>query len=259
LLEVRGVSVLDLEGRLRAGAVRTDAPVPGVGWLPAYDVLDLGRHLASTEARSGQRVLPVQPTPTRTREHGQRLARELKRLVDHAPFEVRFLDADLAENRSFLRGLCDGLDELAPGVTWSARVGPHHVDQPLLEKMQAAGCRRVTLFVDAIAERRGAVESPLMSDAERVARASNHLGVEVGLELGVGHPGETPQDLQLALRWVEQLAPHKAQLVWKGPGQLRAAERQLLNRLAEAARSGEATGRRALLGLWLGWRALRPA
>lgn len=263
LLSLPGLTVLDLEGKVQTS---TAGPGPRTYALPAYDVVDLERHLDRTERRVGRRLLPVRaevPTVGSAWAAGHRLAAWLLRVIEmHPNAEPRFVDQDLALDRSFLRGLCDGLhgglQYPAKPVSWSARVDAHHVDQPLLERMRAAGCRRVTVCAEAFAERCVSVAGPLLADAERVARAATRLGIEVALELGVGHPGEGPKDLDLALKWLEDLAPLRARLVWRGPERLGGAERRLLAGLAEAARQGNAS-RKALFRLWLAWMRAREA
>jgi hypothetical protein len=237
---------------LQWGLARPPAP-EAKAWRLAFDGVDLERHLDATRARAGQRVLPYVAAPGATSAAGAFVARACVELARaHALDELRFVDDDLARDRSFALALAEALAASGFAVPWTARVSAHRVDQPLLEAMRRAGCREVSVAAHLAAT---GPSEPLLDDARRVASAARRLGLALTLDLALGGARVRRGELELALLRLADLGPGRVRVHWRGPGALRPFEARLLEWTLGAARSGAAGPLRRSLAE--AWRALR--
>ena len=212
------------------GGVRVNArrpPIADLDSLPpaAYDLLPHG--LYSTPF-SGKRLVTSMVTSRgcpyscsfcdsrvvhgrRYRAHSaERVVEEIRQLAGRFGIrEVLFKDSEFTLERARTERFCDLLVSGGPRVSWTCSARVDRVDEPLLRRMAAAGCRVIQFGVEsadaaviAALEKRITVEQ--VREAFRAARAA---GIETVANLMVGTPQETADSIRSTLRLVREIRP----------------------------------------------------
>ena len=109
-----------------------------------------------------------------------------------------FKDDTFTLRRDRTRELCRGMLRQLPGITWSCLTRADCVDEELVRLMARAGCRHVELGLESgcpeVLEKIGKGET-----VEQVGRAVGwfrRAGVATALNIIVGFPGETPEQMR---------------------------------------------------------------
>jgi radical SAM superfamily enzyme YgiQ (UPF0313 family) len=211
--------------RPRVNAMR--APVADLDSLPppAYDLLPLG--LYSTPFSGKRSVISMVtsrgcPYPCtfcdafvvhgkKYRAHSaERVVEEIRHLADCFGIrEVLFKDSEFTLDRDRVERFCDLMAGGGPRVAWTCSARVNCVDEPLLRRMAAAGCRVIQFGVEsadpAVLE---ALKKRITLDRVREAfRAARAAGIETVANLMVGTPGETRESIEATRRLVGEIRP----------------------------------------------------
>jgi radical SAM superfamily enzyme YgiQ (UPF0313 family) len=227
----RGETPRALEGiALRdAGGIRVNpprSPVADLDALPpaAYDLLPMGEY--ATPFSSAGRVTSLVTSrgcPYRCafcdawvvmgrqyRAHSAgRVYEEVGRLArDFGVRDVLFKDSEFTVDRGRVERFCD-LMRGGPRVSWTCSARVDTVDEALLRRMAAAGCRVVQLGVEsADPEVLRALRKGIRPERVRAAfAAARAAAVETVANLMVGAPGETRESIEATVRLVSEIRP----------------------------------------------------
>jgi radical SAM superfamily enzyme YgiQ (UPF0313 family) len=224
VVRIPGIAFMD-RGRPRVNGGR--APIANLDELPppAYDLLPLG--LYSTPFSGKRHVVAMVtsrgcPYPCtfcdafvvhgrKYRAHSaDRVVEEIRGLIDaFGVREVVFKDSEFTLDRYRVERFCDLMADGGPRVTWTCSARVNCVDEPLLLKMAAAGCRVVQFGVesgdpavlDALKKK---ITIEKIREAFRAARAA---GIATVANLMVGTPSETWGSIEATLRLVREIRP----------------------------------------------------
>ncbi len=135
------------------------------------------------------------------------IAHELSELRDHWGLRAfAFLDDSFAVGRERATDLCAHLAPL--GLHWTCTAHPAHLDRAVLSAMHGAGCGGVDIGMESgDPQRLRAIGKGVTVDRTlAVVRACRERGLHVVVNLMFGWPGETEQELDNTLRFMDQAA-----------------------------------------------------
>jgi radical SAM superfamily enzyme YgiQ (UPF0313 family) len=123
---------------------------------------------------------------------------------------VNFVDLTAATNRRWTLGLCDALEERAPGVSWQLPVGTRieAIDREVLQRLWDTGCRNVTFAPESGSERLLEVmdKRVKLDKVLDAVREGNRIGLRTMINILIGHPEETWADLRKSVRFTLKAA-----------------------------------------------------
>lgn len=132
----------------------------------------------------------------------------------HAIRHFTFIDELFLGNRERVEAILHGLRELGQDIRWKVANGSiWHIDEPLLEAMHAAGCRRINLSVESGSQRvlREIIHKPIKLEMfAPVVCKCKALGIDVAINFVIGFPGETWEEIRQTIDFAEQLDPDLA-------------------------------------------------
>jgi hypothetical protein len=141
----------------------------------------------------------------------ERAAKAIRRLRElHGVDRFHFLHSTLNFSREYFLALCRSLSSLAPGILWSDCVRPHCFDTELAEAARAAGAVRLVFGFESASERVLAMIGKKQRPHEVAAalRAAHGAGIWTALEVIVGFPGETQEDLKETIGFLNKNAAY---------------------------------------------------
>jgi len=112
---------------------------------------------------------------------------------------INFVDLTAATNRKWTLGLCDALEERAPGITWQLPVGTRieAIDREVLERIYATGCRNITFAPESgsprlleLMDKRVKLDHVMQAVVE-----GTDVGLRTTINILIGHPEERWSDL----------------------------------------------------------------
>ena len=212
------------------GAVRVNArrpPIADLDSLPpaAYDLLPRGLYSTPVSGRSDvtsmvtSRGCPYRCAfcdarvvhGRRYRAHSaERVVEEIRQLTGRFGIrEVLFKDSEFTLDRARTERFCDLLLSGGPRVAWTCSARVDRVDEALLRKMGAAGCRVIQFGVESadpavIAALDKGITVEQVKEAFRTCRAA---GIETVANLMVGTPRETAESIRSTMRLVREIRP----------------------------------------------------
>lgn len=133
-------------------------------------------------------------------------ARVLRDRFDTSAF--CFLDDSFAVGRRRMYALCDALEALG-GIQWTCTAHPAHLHRDVLVRMRAAGCTGIDIGLESVhPERLRDIGKGLTVErALTVLRDCAELGLHTVVNLMVGWPDETGEELDVMLAFIEAVSP----------------------------------------------------
>ncbi|MBI4872973.1 MAG: radical SAM protein [Candidatus Riflebacteria bacterium] len=142
----------------------------------------------------------------------EKIVEEMRYHLEHnRTGEFAFNDLLCNGNVKQLERLCDLIVEQALPVRWdSYAIVRKEMTPHLLRKMKAAGCHNICYGTESGSDRilRMMGKFSTSETAAQNIRDTHELGIRTSLNVVVGYPGETEQDFQDSLGFVERLAPY---------------------------------------------------
>ncbi len=133
---------------------------------------------------------------------------QLRRIVEETGARhFYFLNNLLNINKRWMNEFLDGLIEGGPRIQWSDSACFHGIDADTAQKMYQAGCRKLTWGIDASSERMmKLINKPAQSfdRIESILKTTRSAGIRNEVNLIVGLPYETLDDLDCAFRFLER-------------------------------------------------------
>ncbi|MBD89642.1 MAG: hypothetical protein CL940_04855 [Deltaproteobacteria bacterium] len=130
---------------------------------------------------------------------------ELHERFGQTSFE--FNDDLLNGNMKWLLAFCDALIERGSPYEWQGLCRPHRLDREILQKMWDAGCTQMSYGVQHFSWRmlkimgRKEEPDPLM----QVLDDTLDVGMQTYIDVILGHPGETDEDVEITVQTVRSL------------------------------------------------------
>ncbi|MEO0095460.1 MAG: radical SAM protein [candidate division WOR-3 bacterium] len=132
---------------------------------------------------------------------------EIEKLLKEYKFQaIKFFDSALTLDREHIENLCDEIINRNLNFPWECEVRVGTVDQPLLEKMQKAGCYYVDIGVESGSQkvldlmRKGIT----VEQSEELLNMCKALGIKTKVFFSFGHIGETMSDVEKTFEFIEK-------------------------------------------------------
>jgi anaerobic magnesium-protoporphyrin IX monomethyl ester cyclase len=132
---------------------------------------------------------------------------EMLRAVSLGYREIYFYDDLFTVNRQRVFDLSDSIRKHGLDLPWSVRARVDTVDEELLARMKAAGCRRLYFGVESGSERTLKLMDKRISTAQAMSavQACRRIGLETVSYFILGFPGETEADMAETVRFACEL------------------------------------------------------
>ncbi len=196
--------------------------------LPAWELLDMERYLATWERATGERRAAVltsrgcpfdcawcsKPTFGRTfrQQSPERVLAELRALKERYRVDfVRFCDDVFGIHRGWLERLLAGLREEALDLRFECLARVDLLKPDLLDSMRAAGLARVYVGVESGSQKMLDLmnRGTKLAQVEAAATALRRAGIRQFWFLMLGYPGETEEDIEATLRLFRRFSPEE--------------------------------------------------
>ena len=135
---------------------------------------------------------------------------EMKQLYDKYNVEMIYFEDDLFTlNKKRVLDLCDAIEKEMPGKKWGANARVESVDYEMLSKMKQVGCVELNFGVESGSQKildflgKGIT----VEQIKRTFKWVNEVGINGGMFLIIGVPGETQTDIDLTKELISELEP----------------------------------------------------
>ena len=121
----------------------------------------------------------------------------------HGVRSIHVEDDNFLAERDHAEAICRALSDRGVSVAWELVNGirPDQVDEALLSRMAAAGCRRIVYSFEHLAAGQAPAIGTTLEHAERVVAWAKASGMRVGGYFMVGLPGESLSSNVLSIRY----------------------------------------------------------
>ena len=141
--------------------------------------------------------------------------RESKDVVDEIEFLVKkygrkvvhMKDDVFTAHKIWAGEICDDLIKRNLSIEWECLTRVNLVDEGILAKMKASGCRLIEYGIESGSEAlMSSINKAISKDMARKAiEATRKQGIGYGTFFMIGHPGETPQSLEETFKFAWEL------------------------------------------------------
>lgn len=135
----------------------------------------------------------------------------LSKFAPSDPINIWFDDEILTVDMKRTHALCDAI--LAAGLEkrmrWWAQTHVNVIDEPLLRKMKAAGCKRLGFGIESADESvlRSMGKGSTIERAQTACRAAERVGLPLETFFILGHPGETATSARNTIDFAVRMNP----------------------------------------------------
>ncbi len=123
--------------------------------------------------------------------------------------EFVFKDSTFTVNRRWVNELLDRILEERLGISWSVNTRVDMIDEGLIRKMRAAGCRRVSFGVESGNDQilQNICKGITTEQVRRAFAIMGRSGMESHAFFMIGNPGETPKTARQTVEFAKSLGP----------------------------------------------------
>lgn len=196
--------------------------------LPAYDLIDMGRHYHAIRNDRGHlkkvpvllvsRGCPFDCVFCGSKIMWQRklrffsidyIVKELKFLIETYDIDgVSFLDDELVVNQKFITEFCEALikNNLSKKIKWSCHARVDSVTPELIKKIKQAGCILVRFGIESGSEKCLAFlkqNTATVAKSKQAVQICNNEGLESFGSFIIGSPDETLDDILATIDFIE--------------------------------------------------------
>lgn len=223
---VAGVAYLDHAGKVVRSASRPFVSALDELPLPAWDLVDVERYRTVWRRRHGYHAMNLATTrgcpfhcnwcakPIYGQRYAVRGAANVVHEIDwltreYSPDQLTIVDDVFGLRPGWLNAFADLTQQLAVRLPYRCLMRADQVTRDVARALVASGCRLVWMGAESGSQRiLDAMEKGLR--VEQIRDAARHLqavGIEVGLFLQFGYPGEEWDDVEATLQLVREVAP----------------------------------------------------
>ncbi|MCO4768490.1 MAG: radical SAM protein [Deltaproteobacteria bacterium] len=145
---------------------------------------------------------------------------EMMDLLDRFPVDrFVFTDEVFLFDPTWIADFCDAIEQSGREVEFEASAHPANLDEASVERLARVGCVRLELDAASGSSRLMKALSWSYEPASvyRAATTVRSVGIELGLQVLVGLPGETRADLDQTLQMVSIVEPHGVEVTRVDP------------------------------------------
>ena len=194
--------------------------------LPARHLLDMERYLSIWKEHMGIRVTqivssrgcPFSCAFCDKRVFGsivrynspQRVVEEMRLLYETYNVENIYFEEDLFTfNKKRVLDLCNTIKSQLTEKNWSAQARVDTVDLSMLQQMKDAGCTDLMFGVESGSERirEFLKKGSSIAQTKQAFKWATQVGINAGMFLMVGVPGEKQSDIECTKKLIEDLKP----------------------------------------------------
>jgi anaerobic magnesium-protoporphyrin IX monomethyl ester cyclase len=194
--------------------------------FPARELLDMEKYLSTFEKNLGIRLASIissrgcpfscrfcdkPPFGNKIRfTSPPRMIKEMKILYEVYGAEIIYFEEDIFTiNRRRVLEFCKLMERDLPGKAWGANSRVDTVDKEMLAQMRHAGCTYLTFGVESgsqkILDLLG--KGITIEQIENAFKWAKETGIEAGMFLMIGIPGETQEDIEMTKRIMAKSDP----------------------------------------------------
>ncbi|HUI40028.1 MAG TPA: radical SAM protein [Methanothrix sp.] len=204
--------------------------------FPARDLLDMKKYLSIWKEKMGvaaTQIISSRGCPFSCRFCSKevfgrraryaspaRAVEEMGLIYDRYKAEIIFFANDLfTANKKWVIDFCDAMNERLPGKMWGAQARVGTVDLEMLSRMRRAGCTELMFGVESGSQRildflgKGLT----VEEIRRTFKLVNEAGINAGIYLIVGVPGERQEDIDETKRLIAELKPKAIDIYFLTP------------------------------------------
>ena len=117
---------------------------------------------------------------------------------------IKIFDSTFTLNHGHVLGFCDELERRGLVLPWECEVRVGSVDEPLMARMQEAGCYYIDIGVESGSQEvlEGMGKSISLEAAEGILDSSKRLGIRTKVFFTLGHIGETYEMGKKTIRFI---------------------------------------------------------
>lgn len=193
--------------------------------MAAYDSLPIGRYYSASTNKVYMKYFSTRGCPYdcnfcasapqmkyRYLEAG-RVVDELEILVKRLGVEwVEFMDLTFTMSRKRTIEICDEIVARNLVFDWGCETRADKIDEELLQRMKAAGCKKITFGVESGSEEVRYRTGKRISNRQFIEafQLCHRLGLKTMANFIFGHPGETASDMEQTVQFARTLKPFNA-------------------------------------------------
>jgi anaerobic magnesium-protoporphyrin IX monomethyl ester cyclase len=223
--DIKGISYLDKGFEIKTPPrepIKILDEIP----FPARELLDMEKYLSTFKKNLGVRIASIissrgcpfscrfcDKTPFGDKIRfmsASRIIEEMKILYEVYGAEMVFFEEDLFTiNRRRVLEFCRLMEKNLPGRLWGAQSRVDTVDKEMLAQMKHAGCKYLIFGVESgsqkILDLLG--KGITIEQIENAFKWAKEIGIEAGMFLMIGIPGETQEDIEMTKRIMAKSEP----------------------------------------------------
>jgi anaerobic magnesium-protoporphyrin IX monomethyl ester cyclase len=235
LRDVKGISFLSNEIEIRTTSRELIENLDDIP-LPARDLLNMEKYIGTWKEKMGigfSQIVSSRGCPFSCRfcDHNrfgkkfrfmstQRVIEEMRQLYYKYKAEMIFFEEDLfVLNKKRVLDLCDAITKEFSGKKWGANARVDTVDFEMLSRMKQAGCTDLNFGIESGSQRildflgKGIT----VSQIRKAFKMLHEVGINGGMFLLIGVPGETQKDIDMTKRLIAECEPYMINLWYLTP------------------------------------------
>jgi anaerobic magnesium-protoporphyrin IX monomethyl ester cyclase len=225
--DVAGVAMLNDDGRVVRSAPRPFVRALDDLPLPAWDLVDVRRYQAIWRRRHGYHAMNVATTrgcpfhcnwcakPIYGQRYAVRSAASVVEEIawlqrEYHPDQVTVVDDVFGLQPGWVSAFAACLQEAGVRMPFRCLMRADQINAEIVRALVAAGCRMVWMGAESGSQRiLDAMEKGVrVAQIREAARMLQDGGIDVGLFLQFGYPGEEWDDVEATLQLVRDVSPH---------------------------------------------------
>lgn len=141
------------------------------------------------------------------------VVKNIEYMLDNFSIDViNFVDSSIGNNYTHLTGVCNEIIKrgLNKRFRWTANMRANQITEDILKLMWKAGCRKLLYGFESGSQRvLDLMKKKLTVEQNTYAvRLHRKLGFPCVASMIIGFPGETVDDLERTLKWLQSVRPH---------------------------------------------------
>jgi radical SAM superfamily enzyme YgiQ (UPF0313 family) len=190
--------------------------------MPAFDLLPIGSYYSASTNKVYMKFFTTRGCPYDCNFCAsapqmnyrylstQNVIQQLTVLVTQLGVQwVEFMDLTFTVSKKRTQEICDAIIQSGLQFDWGCETRADKIDEELVVKMKAAGCKKITFGVESGSEKiRYQTGKRIDNNTFKKAFAlCRKHGLKTMANFILGHPGETAHDMQASIKFARELKP----------------------------------------------------